>query len=568
MPTFKTIQKIETYLKKNRDRTVSVNEVCKSLSITYGSCRATLEYFVEDGRVKRTKGKHGNLYQWVAVAKPKKTLHRRLNAEKYAKFFVLVPVVFIAYVLLANSAPFGATHEYIIDVGTKQDMAQGDAYLSGPADRVSERMAIGDTDHRELLSGLVYFTAEIPWSKNTSTVNVQVRFRDGFPENQEFILGAKTGPGWNHSWKTIYSPFYEVLSSDAFGSLELDDEVIYSLNANLTEESSAVSVSEWVETEMPPGSTLASDIPIDLKEENQVEYEEGEVIVNTTLRGSHTFYTYAKGLFNMTLTKQDANWYDGADVLEINVFDSNESLVGSTMISDDGESAGTAEAGPLQEERFVIPGLSEGVYRIELRDLSEGADIRILELTLNQKKLAADKSLFIISPAEIYFKTERRMVIRFLTHHTESLQDLTLKGEDREEIVKITETGIWHDITVEPGAYIIHVPKGDVIIQANTYFSFSQDALFLPKRFEIVPLQYDLDWLKTNADFAAVPRVASAADGWKTAGTSWPVEDLFIEDGKAVFVFNIPHLTKEEHENATVAVDWIKIKVTKPAFWA
>lgn len=79
-----------------------------------------------------------------------------------------------------------------------------------------------------------------------------------------------------------------------------------------------------------------------------------------------------------------------------------------------------------------------------------------------------------------------------------------------------------------------------------------------------------MDWINNNnIDYIIIKDYIPAKedDGWLIAQTSWDARDLYIKDNTIKFVFNIPHLTKEENSNYTIPVDWIDITVTKSPIW-
>jgi len=60
----------------------------------------------------------------------------------------LIPILVLGYIGWVNLLPFGSTFTYLIDVGG--DDTGGKARITGPLDRISDKMMANDTSFREL----------------------------------------------------------------------------------------------------------------------------------------------------------------------------------------------------------------------------------------------------------------------------------------------------------------------------------------------------------------------------------------------------------------------------------
>ena len=106
--------------------------------------------------------------------------------------------------------PFGSTFTYLIDVGG--DDTGGKARITGPLDRISDKMMANGTSFRELERSLVYFELDSRRLGDAAEVEVRVRFEDNFPSDRKFMLGARDEEEWSYYWKDIYVPFYGQLA--------------------------------------------------------------------------------------------------------------------------------------------------------------------------------------------------------------------------------------------------------------------------------------------------------------------------------------------------------------------
>lgn len=134
-----------------------------------------------------------------------------------------------------------------------------------------------------------------------------------------------------------------------------------------------------------------------------------------------------------------------------------------------------------------------------------------------------------------------------------------------EREIEVNQPNEWFDTTLEPGSYQLTLPKQDIIIESNNYFSFTADSFFLPKRCEVLDLKYDLSWARENVDYMIIDYKDYAPpvedNGWLVAQASWKREGLFIKDNKLSFCFSVPHLAQTENQEKTVPVDWIEIRL-------
>ena len=240
-------------------------------------------------------------------------------------------------------------------------------------------------------------------------------------------------------------------------------------------------------------------------------YDDGKLIINTTLRGQHTLWTnITDGFLSLEVIKQDLNWYEGPDELSIEVYPFNGELRGKTIIPDGGDEDATQIMGPLQSGSLKIEGMEPGTYRIELKS---GSDLLIRRIEINQAKLVVDRRVFPVGMNRAYFKEGLTSdpvnlygnnfttgQLRFRVVHAPALQRMSLHGNDFEVEVDINETHTDFSTSLKPGDYRLDVPKQNVIIETKGYLSFTPESFFLPQRARVVDLKYDLDWLRENVD--------------------------------------------------------------------
>jgi len=455
-----------------------------------------------------------------------KIKNRKWRDFNYRKLWVLMPIVFVSYVVWVNLAPLGSVEEFVIDFGA--DDTVGKARLTGPFDRVSEPSIMDGITYRNLTSNLVYFVLEYPFFYRVSEIEVSIRFKDTLLENEAIYIGAKNGEGWSYDWNIAYGRF-------------LENKTIY----------------KEIPYEIPKGSLVATDLNLKSKENVLDEVPNKTLVINTFLRDSHTAYVYVKDKLNLTVTKRDLNWYEGKDVLKISIF-KGEKLINSTIVPDDGIENKSKKLGKEQIASIYLPNLEEGVYKIVFES---NADLFMERMEVYPAKFVLDGKVFSIgtnsslyfgesSETKLYFSVPRKRILRFLTYHKCAFQNLTLSTKR----IEINDIHTWFEMELEDGFYELVMPKSDVIVEGNVYFSFTRNSYFDPFEYRTVGIDYrgveEADYIVSNVEFERY-------GDWIIAKTRWDLRDLYVRNDELSFVIRAPFLKG----NKTLPVDWVKIRV-------
>jgi hypothetical protein len=512
------------------------------------------------------------------------------TANKFLNILWLIPIVVLGYIAWMNFMPLGHMSTYFINVGG-EDMV-GTARITGPFDRISDRIETTGVSYRELEKSLVYFELDKLGLSDTSEIGIRVRFQDAFPEDGKFIIGAKNAKEWSYIWKESYVPFYDRVSQ--LVTLAEDGNIkVYLANNENHSTFTSIDNFRW---HPPIGSVIAcndADMKINQRiilpdtsktdigdDAYQKTPERNTTIISNALRGGHTFWTYVTdGSLELEVTKQDLNWYEKPDDLVIEVYSLGDELKGNTSIPDDGDAGNTKKLGSMQIGVLNIEGLEPGSYRIELKSNS---DLLIREIKINQTKLVLDKKIFLagmnpvyleeglkFDPVTLYCENFRRGEVKFYTFHEAGLQQITINGDGFDSIVDINEIDTDFIISLNKGVYQMTVPRQNIIIESSNYLSFTPESYFLPKRCEVIELKCDLSWNLDNVDYILINTKdyvpPTIDDSWLIAQSSWDTESLFIDDNKLSFCFKIPHL--ESESGKSIPVDWIEIKVKSLPIW-
>ena len=492
---------------------------------------------------------------WEYLAEPKHIRVLKIIA-------ILIPLIILGYLFYANFL-VSQDFNYVYDIGSIEDAKT--PYLS-PVARVSEiengsgdmtdnsSGDYGSENYRNIIANLVYFNINIP--RNSEEISIQTRFKDNFPNNSVMSLGAQDRAEWHYLYKPA---FYSSLSN--LGSLyQLGN--VYLLN----EELNLGSVEEIMNTS---GIVIASDL--DLKPQpNKIEGWEGETVIDTTLRGGHVFYIYISGNLSLDVKKQDLNWYNNSDELNISLYDLDENLIVSASIPDDGiTDVKSKQKATIQSGSLEAGDLSEGVYKIVFTDF----DGLIREIKINTKKIItpsvflADSSVYLLEDkkSKVYTKVIKNSELKFLTYHSAGIQNITYN-----KIFNLYQEDAPLYLNLTPGEYSFEIPKNDLILSYPGYFSFSKDGYFEPFKQRVIKPEYSLEWLKNNADyFVSDYQNPMEDDEWLISETEFNIEkdNLFVNNNQLSMVFNVPHVSQEANQNYTIPIDWIKVKVHKPGLF-
>ena len=473
----------------------------------------------------------------------------------------LMAIIYLAYInhaglpgLNNSSISIGSdSNVYFIDVGAQE--ASEHATFQGPFEKVSEPFNRSNVTYRLIEKDLVYFGTKV--KQNISRVKVELKFIDTIPEGYELKVGLKNKKEWSYLWNTVYNPFFGSL--DIFNLTGEDSNFrIYSLNNNLT-----MPVSSFMDS--PPDAVIATGISEELNKRPIVTYRAPNSSIKE-LRGDHTFYIYTKGNLSISVEKQDMNWYNGSDALEIRLYSQANTLIKNITVPDDGIAGKNTVRGNLQ--KGVLEAiLDEGIYKVTMKG---GSDILIRSIELNQGNILVQDPFLAgvlytsATMYNLYTHTPNGDRLGFLTYHTEGLQTVNISSGNYTRSLNITAVNTWNYIDLPPGKelYRIEIPAGDIIVNAKNYFSFTNDSYFTSSSVKTLRLQNSMKWLKENmVDYVIVPnQKIIEEDNWTIASAEFNLTDAYIEKDTLNFVISASHL---QNSNYSIPLDWIKIYMEK-----
>jgi hypothetical protein len=403
----------------------------------------------------------------------------------------------------------------------------------------------------ELNKSLVYSNITVP--SNAEKIIISVRFRDNFPENSAgLFMGAKTKGGWRYQTKPLYLKCFEKFKY--VPKIEEDGKKLYFLNNKTFS-----SIGEFTEN-IPRNSAVATNLEIGRKTIKLENYSQGELKINTSLRGSYTFYVYAKNTIELSVSKQDLNWHEGEDSLEVSVYDNQNKRAASRIMPDDGITNMSKTTAKIQTAKITIPDIIEGVYRI---DMENDADLLIREIKINQNKLVVDRTIFLADnnmygietiPSKLYTRAYGNSIISLLVYHPEGYQNITINNKT----ININEILAEFNVLVNKSEDFIEIDSenNDIIIGSANYYAFSKESYFDPLEYHLLDIE-DADY----ADYVLTDyEPPSEDDGWLIGTAEFNTNDLSIKDNKLSIVLNARHLGNEAYSNYTIPVDYLETK--------
>ncbi len=439
---------------------------------------------------------------------------------------VAIPLIVIFYLILMNFV-ISYTKTYTYDIGT-DDVKKN---ILVPSERVLEIV----NGSRSIIGRLVYF--DIPATSNADKISLVMRFN--YTGSSSVLLGIKDNSNYSYFYKPLYDSFLENL-----GKYQFNGNNIYQVNGKFLPEN---------EEDIPAGSLVYSSSkarPI----VNEKSYEVHDLTITTGLRGKHEFYVYTPGNFSLKVKKQDLNWYNGTDILNINLYNLDGGLIANSSISDDGIMGVIKGQSFIQQGYLNASNLIPGIYRLEFTDFDGIID----SMELNTNKIVSSR--FYLADwdgyrngsketSQLYFKGHG--YISFLTYHSGAFQQVSIN--DQTIVVNSKSERILYK--VNDGVYTIFSSINDLIVSFPGYASFSEDSYFEPFLYNVRDMPKTLSELDSADYVISNYRPTEKDNGWFVSNVSFLVDQGYIKDGKQNFALSL------RGQNGTLILDWIKAEV-------
>ncbi|PIS05543.1 MAG: hypothetical protein COT81_00830 [Candidatus Buchananbacteria bacterium CG10_big_fil_rev_8_21_14_0_10_42_9] len=431
-----------------------------------------------------------------------------------------------------------------------------------PQSRVSDPVVEAGDTYQIVKDDPVYFDVRLPRHFNSASVKIRYQNID-----QSIIeLGALASRlAWSFDLRAVYNEAVNQLFHDklVWDPIYQDDVVLFRKDQRFK------TVDEFLD-QLPPHDRIASyryDLPGDLFLSRYQPRNFG-VEINKSLRGEHRFFTYVKNEpLELKLLIQDVNRNFGDDYLDIAVYKEDQQIY-STFIQDDGNVKDDAKFSEPQEVDISLPGLAEGVYRVEL--ITRSDDIFIRRLATPQDLLVFIGGVYLadnVGYADEYSDERSKPTLLYtngsrfkaFTSHIEGLQTLKIG----EHILDLTKTHKLYSLDADFSNKEILVPRNDVRVLTNGFIAFSNETFFVPEEVNL----NDGEKFNTDAIRYVIARYKQPVerDGWLVSQVDFDLNKLDATGDKLTFVISLPGL---EGGDRGVKIGSIEIELkTSPLDW-
>ncbi|KAB2945326.1 MAG: hypothetical protein OIN84_07900 [Candidatus Methanoperedens sp.] len=443
-----------------------------------------------------------------------------------------IPALILLYVfyLIAFKVPV----IYTIDIGSEGDVDAGkDAYLRNMTSqgRLTRSMSIeGDTFRNMTGSPLYFYITPGNSISNHTNITVELKFKG----DSDLDIGVYP----DYAWKPLHIKNLENYTPvKQFG-----DVVIYAKNdsGNYTDYDT---INEWISENIPGGSTIGLydyEMDSEILMNRFVTDENAYTEINQTFRGSLSFLINLNDSLNLTLSKQDMNWYDGSDEYLIELYDADGGLIFSDIIPDDGIIDNSSKRKPPQIQTFFRGSIREGSYELRLVNIqgeNKAADSTITSLGINTDKIITQGTILPLNPAKLFFDLKQNTTLKFNVWQGKAVQNISIHGEmDKEIVINKSLLGKWVPVELPEGSYNMDI-KGNLYI-SGADFAFIQESLFQPYKYEIN---------NENNQWVIISNYQIEKDsyGWTSAKKNFKGSDLELYNDKMI-VFGLTNKTNSE----------------------
>jgi stage V sporulation protein B len=461
--------------------------------------------------------------------------------------YSLMGLLFV-YIVIANTSPIGTVRSYSLKEGTIGKL--------GPESRV-EIATTTDIAVTNQKDDLIYFTTPYPFTFDTATLEIAFKNPD---QTQPLEIGFKDRDAWHYKTELADIVLAHHPEWKAIGT----STVLYQKQKKYT------TVEDFLAH--PPQKIIGTfDYNLSTRENSITEYKPSQklTVIDTPLRGPHTMYVYVKDEpFYMKIVKQDLNWYEDADTATVEIY-REEDRVFTVTFGDDGVTTATRKPGmeEVAEVRNPGPELPEpGVYKIVINS-SQDSVIKRIETNLH--KIVFAGPIYPVSNSEIYIGTASSTKPTVLYTNSNKLTATTYHDQTNQNLsINNSAVAIKKDsprvISLDSSPSKIVAPKSNVIINGIGYFAFSEDQLFLPNQYKILPISTDLDLSLVDFVIDRQPAITIDEQGYSHAIRTFDLSTAVPEKNKLNWIIRAQGLKENGNE---ISIRDIRITYSKKGWW-
>jgi hypothetical protein len=374
------------------------------------------------------------------------------------------------------------------------------------------------------------FTMDVK-SNKIESVTAKLKFKTG---PREIKLGVRG----NEKDKFAYQPFYQKTSQECdWDKLEEEGQILFQKVKKYDNIGQLINdppdyrqiASYYIHPSILMQKLLANDI--DQKNQKPID-------IKTGLRGTHTFMVRVdQSPFVFKLTKQDINMYPGEDKYIISISRDGK-LIEEKSIADDGFIGTEKLKKDSQSVEFNLTDIEPGIYEVNAKNESNGADSIITQIESNQSKLVIKAQVFTLFNKPIILYTNSSPLTLQIYHkdylQTVKLNDtilLKIKKEvekyvfDLEQLVKNKKSGEF---------YKLETLKTDVIFNSSGYFAFAPEQYFDPEVIHTTNLNAVASLDEIDYILTSVPK-ARQEGNWLVSEVTFDPKDIKLDENKKLY---------------------------------
>lgn len=283
------------------------------------------------------------------------------------------------------------------------------------------------------------------------------------------------------------------------------------------------------------------------------------------LRGNHVFGIYKSSTIPLrfSVIYKDSNKHYGADQPTL-LLKQGDRVFARITGEEDGIIEGTSQVSDEKKIEINSLDVAQGFYTLAFES---GNDLIITSINTNASSVATFKSVYIAenriysnilnreptNPITIFTNSNS---LNISTDHPEGFQNIKINGE----LYAVNETVKRYQITDLSGVSTIEIPRGDLQIDGDGFFSLEEDnGLLLYKKNEIDSLSVE-SIQKSDYIFAYYPQGVIDEDGLQVSSVSIEVPHISFENNMAAFYIDFGELKKDKR---TVLLKSFVINLTK-----
>ncbi|MBU0712509.1 hypothetical protein KJ762_07595 [bacterium] len=446
-----------------------------------------------------------------------------LQGVKKRPFLVLF--AFLALLLLYFNAPH--RQRFLLDVGTNDDYLASNA-ISLNADAMSSPYFDEEVRYRMFQQPSAPFYLKLG-SKLGSRQNLEVTA--SLKSDSDLSLGINCtlcDPERMENPALFNSEFYYRYFSKLTKVASFDDVNVYVDKELLKtiEFDDARSLPKWINNNLVSTDLTVNTVDYELARADLLSSQIIDSVLQKTnldVRGNVNFIGYFNSRIELSVTKQDLNWYSNEDRVAVRVYSfKDHELIAEAIIEDDGLPLN--ESGSPHVEKIIADDIEEGAYIIEVSELTsedEGLkkDFSITEIEVNTNKLVLSGDLTFSGGEQLYYESPTALQIDVLAWTEPQLQSLWIDGDLRVAELNMADLNLWKDIKLPQGTHQLYTEAYLRINSHDIPFALSPDAYFNPYKITLNAT--------TDPDIVVTPlEIKTNEGGWTTVTKAISIDQI------------------------------------------